>query len=72
MASCKELGKNPRKQLNFTGGTNKLVIDETGRVDLVLDALEQERVLADFAKLHELITQAFDTTRFAINEACNG
>ena len=29
-----ELGKNPRKQLNFTGGANKLVVDETGRVDL--------------------------------------
>jgi hypothetical protein len=66
MASCKELGKNPRKQLNFTGGTNKLVIDETGRVDLVLDTVEQERVLADLAKLHELIAQAFDTAWFPI------
>ena len=71
MASCKELGKNPIKQLNFTGGTNKLVVDETGRVDLVLDTVEQEGVLADLAKLHELIAQAFDAARFPINGACS-
>jgi hypothetical protein len=71
MASCKEFGKNPRKQLNFTGGTNKLVVDKTGRVDLVLDTLEQEGVLTDLAKLHELVAQAFDTSRFPINGACS-
>ncbi len=70
MASCKELAKNPRKQLNFTRGTNELVVDETGRVDLVLDTLEQEWVLTDLAKLHELVAQAFDTARFPLNEAC--
>ena len=71
MASCKELGKNSRKQLNFTGGTNELVVNETGRVHLVLDTVEQERVLADLAKLHELIAEAFDTACFPINGACS-
>jgi hypothetical protein len=71
VTSTEELGKNPREQLNFAGGTNELVVDETGRVNLVLDTLKQEWVLADLAKLHELVAQAFDTARFPINGACN-
>jgi hypothetical protein len=40
VASREELGKNPREQLDFTGGTNELVVDETGRVHFVLDTLK--------------------------------
>jgi hypothetical protein len=69
VASREELGKNSREQLNFTRGTNELVVNETGRVDLVLNTLKQEWVLADLAKLHKLVAQAFDTARFPINGA---
>jgi hypothetical protein len=55
VASREELGKNPRKQLNFTGGTDNLVIDEIARVELVLDIFKQEWVLADLAELHKLV-----------------
>lgn len=71
MASSEELGKNPREQLNFTGGTHNLVVDEIARVELVLDILKQEWVLADLAELHKLVAQAFDTARFPIDGTCS-
>jgi hypothetical protein len=67
--SGKKLGKNARQQLDFTRSTDELVVDETGWVDLVLDALKQEWVLANLAKLHELIAQAFHTACFPITDA---
>ena len=69
MPSGKKLGKNARQQLDFTRSTDELVVNETGWVDLVLDALKQERVLANLAKLHELIAQTFHTACFPITEA---
>jgi hypothetical protein len=71
VASREKLGKNPREQLNFTGSTHNLVVDKIARVELVLDILKQEWVLADLAELHELVAQAFDTAPFPINGACS-
>ena len=50
-----ELGQNTREQLYLARTTDELVIDHRARVDLVLNALEQEGVLADLPELHELI-----------------
>ena len=60
-----ELGKNAGEQLDLARASDELVIDHGARVDLVLDALEQEGVLADLPELHELVAQTLDTTRFA-------
>ena len=63
----KELGKNTAQKFNLAGCPNEFVINETTRADLVLNTLEQERMLTDLAKLHELITQTFDAARFPAN-----
>ena len=47
VASGEELRQDTRKQFDFARAPNELVVDHRARVDLVLDALEQERVLAD-------------------------
>jgi hypothetical protein len=66
VASSEELGEDARQKLEFTGGTDELVIDETAGVDLILHTVEQERVLADLSKLHELVTQPFHASRFPV------
>jgi hypothetical protein len=67
--SGEKLGKDARQQLDFTRSTDELVVNETGWVDLVLDAVEQEWVLANLAKLHEFIAQTFHTACFPITKA---
>ena len=53
------------KQLDLSRRSDELLVDEASGVDLVLDTLEQEWVLADLTKLHELVTQTLDTSGFA-------
>ena len=65
MASGEELGEDAREQLDLARASDELVVDHGARVDLVLDALEQEWMLADLPELHELVAQTLDTTRFA-------
>ena len=65
MISRKEFGQNTGEQLDLARGTNERIVDVATRVNIVFDALEQKRVLADLAQLHQLIAQALDTTRFA-------
>ena len=55
MVRSEELGQNTREKLDLARATNELVVDHRARVDLVLNALEQEGVLADLPELHELI-----------------
>jgi len=51
------------EQLNLARRANELVVDEASGVDNILNALEEEGVLADLAELHELIAQSLDTLR---------
>ena len=62
----KKFREDARKQFKFSGGTNDFVVHDTAWINLVLDALEQEGMLADFSELHKLITQPFDTTGFPV------
>ena len=66
MASGEELRQDTRQQLDLARAPDELVVDHRARVDLVLDALEQERVLADLPQLHQLVAQALHTARFAV------
>ena len=61
-----ELGQDTGEQLDLARAADELVVDHRARVDLVLDALEQERVLADLAQLHKLVAETLDTTRFPL------
>ena len=65
MAGGEELGQDTGEQLDLTRAADELVVNHRARVDLVLDALEQEGVLADLPELHELVAQTLDTARFA-------
>ena len=65
VASGEEFRQDTREQLDLARAPDELVVDHGARVDLVLDALEQERVLADLAQLHELVAQTLHTTGFA-------
>ena len=62
VASCKKLWEYTREQLDFPRSSNKFVIDVAARVDLILDAFKEERMLTYFSQLHEFITQALDTS----------
>ena len=64
MVRCEELRQNPVQELDLTRATDELVVDHRAGVDLVLDALKQERVLADLPELHKLVAQSLDTPRF--------
>ena len=66
MAGGEELRQDTRQQLNLARAPDELVVDHRAGVNLVLDALEQERVLADLPQLHQLVAQTLDTARFAI------
>ena len=69
MVCGEKLGQDTREQLNLPGRANNLVIDHARGVDPVLHRLEQERMLADFAELHELVRQALHaSTRFAVQD----
>ena len=71
MASGEELVQDTREQLDLARAPDELVVDHRAGVELVLDALEQERVLADLPELHELVATTLDTSRFAIADAVN-
>jgi hypothetical protein len=64
MVGGEELGKNAVEQLDLSGRTNEGIVDITTRIEIVLDALEQEGMLANLAELHELVTETLDATRF--------
>ena len=66
MIGGEEFWKDTRQQLDFARCTDKGIVNVTTVIDVILDALEQERVLADLAQLHELVAQAFHATRFAV------
>ncbi len=63
----KEFRKNAAQKFDLAGCPNEFVINKTAGADLVLDTFKQERMLTDLAKLHELIAEAFHTTRFPAN-----
>ena len=67
MSAREELGQNAAEQFDLARSTNELVVNEARRVHVVLDAVEQEGVLADLAQLHELVAQALDTADFAVD-----
>lgn len=55
------------QQLELAGDTVNFVIDHAAGVDLVFDAIKQERMLANFSQLHELVAEALDAaTRFPV------
>ena len=66
MISSEELGEDTGQELDLARASDELVVDHRARVDIVLNALEQERVLADLAQLHKLVAETLDTTRFAL------
>ena len=68
VACSEELGKNACQKLDLTRRSNKFIVYHTARVNLILDALEQEWMLADLPKLHQLVTQALDTSTFPNNK----
>ena len=43
-----------------------LIVNHSTRIDLVFDAVEQERMLADLTQLHKLITETLDTTLLSV------
>ena len=59
-----EFWKDTRQQLDFTRCTDKRVVNVATGIDVIFDALEQERVLTDLPQLHQLVAQTLDTTRF--------
>ena len=63
--SSEELGEDTGQELDLARATDEFLIDVTRGVDLVFNALEQERMLADLTQLHELVAKTLDTTRFA-------
>lgn len=67
VACRKEFGKDAGQKLDLTRRPNELFVDHTARVDLVLDALKQEWMLAYLPKLHQLVAQTLDTGIFAAN-----
>ena len=71
MTGGEELRQNAVEELDPARAPDELVVDHGARVDLVFDALEQERVLADLPELHELVAETLDTFRFAIADAVN-
>ena len=68
MSSGKEFRKNSLQQLELASDTMDLVIDHSAWVNLVFDAVEQERMLADLSELHELVAETFDTRRFPVEQ----
>lgn len=68
VVGSKEFGKNAAQKFDLAGCPDEFVVNETTRADLVLDTLEQEGMLTDLTKLHELVAQTFDTTRFPANQ----
>lgn len=68
MVRSKKFWQDPGKELNLASTPNELVVDHTCRIEPILDAVEEEWMLADFAELHELVGKTFDTTRFAVFE----
>ena len=64
VASGEELRQDTREQLDLARASDEFVVDHRARVDLVLDALEQERELADLPQLHQLVAQTLHTPLF--------
>lgn len=67
MTSDEEFRKNAMEKFNLPRCSNNLFVYISTGIDLVLDALKQVRVLADFAQLHELITEAFNACRLSLS-----
>jgi hypothetical protein len=63
-----KFGEDARQQLEFSRGPDELVVDESTGVDFVFNLLEQERVLADLAKLHKLVRETRERIPFAARE----
>jgi esterase/lipase superfamily enzyme len=68
MTARKELWQNTIQQLDLAGVADEFIVDETARVHLVFDTLEDERVLTDLAKLHQLVAQPLDPALLATPE----
>jgi hypothetical protein len=64
MTSCEEFGKNAVQQFDLSRCPDELVVDISTGADLILDTLEQERMLTDLAQLHKLVAQTLDASRF--------
>lgn len=47
VALVKELGEDTVEELDLARGADDLVVDDATGVDLILDAVEQERMLTD-------------------------
>lgn len=65
MIGGKELRQDTRQKLDLARRSDELVVDQTARIDLIFNALKKERMLTDLSKLHELVTETLDTSRFA-------
>lgn len=65
MAGSKELGKDTMKEFNLPRSANDFIVNISAGTYLVLDTLEEKRVLAYLSQLHKLVAKTFDTSRFA-------
>ena len=60
MSSSEELGQNSVEELELSRRSNQLLVGIAGRVDLIFHTLEQERMLADLAELHDHVLKTLD------------
>ena len=65
MVGGEEFRQDSRQQFDLTGRANEVVVDVSRWVDIVFDALEEERMLADLSQLHELVAKTLHTTGFS-------
>jgi hypothetical protein len=70
MTSCEKLRQNAGEHFKFAGASYQRVVDVRSRTDSILNGAEQERVLADFSELHELIVETSDS--FFLSEQLKG
>jgi hypothetical protein len=62
VATSEEFGQDTVQKFDFARRSHDLLVYHTTWTDDILDALEQERMLADFAELHEFVAEALDST----------
>lgn len=67
MTSDEKFRKDAVQKFNFSRCSDNFVVNISTGVDPVLDTLEQERMLANFTQLHELVTETFDTCRLSLS-----
>jgi hypothetical protein len=64
VARSEELWQDASEEFHLAGRADDLFVDDAGGVYFVLDGIEEERVLADFAELHQLVREAFYSLGF--------